>query len=511
MFVIPFVQIPTPLRQGQSKYDPMPAALSASPKPLDAQADPLHSLLKASLRPHQHSKYDPLSVQSELEGEGQSSSPVHVSVPKGASKYDPLPGLLSADSATTSDDRLDLLRGILKAELPSGDSKYDPLHSLLASDAQQLPEGRLDLLRGLLKSELPSGDSKYDPLHSLLSSDAQQLPEGRLDLLRGLLKAELPSGDSKYNPLQSLLSSDAQQLPEGRLDLLRGLLKTELPAGDSKYDPLPEVLSSDTHHASGERLDLLRALLRAELPTGDSKYDPLPHVMAAQPKQKQHIVQNLPNPRVPAVSSKFDPLKEILRSLRERPDRTSEVGHSSPDPSHSANAPPSSSNETGRVSSEEGPFFGNRSAAAASGSREGKLGGDPFQEGASALGEALSSANQRQAAASHPGVFDPSFVRAMKGQFSESQSPDTGFAMDARDPRLSADQKSNLISQQPPTARPFAAGSGPGWLEEASTSLGSSEDSPAVADPNAAVAKTDAASVPAKKAKGRGLQVHAFL
>lgn len=468
------MQIPTPLRQGQSKYDPIPAALSASPKPLDAQADPLHSLLKASLRSHQHSKYDPFSAQSELEGEGQSSSLIHVSVPKGASKYDPLPGLLSADSATTSDNRLDLLRGLLKAELPTGDSKYDPLHSLLSSDAQQLPEGRLDLLRGLLKTELPTGDSKYDPLPELLSSDTQHASGERLDVLRALLRAELPTGDSKY-------------------------------------DPLPELLSSDMQHANGERLDVLRALLRAELPSGDSKYDPLPHVMAAKPKQKQHILQSLLDLRVPAVSSKFDPLKEILRNLREQPDRTSEVGHSSPDPSHSANALPSSAHEGGSLSSEEDLIFGNGSAAAASGSREGKMGGDPFREGASALSEALSSAKQQGAAASHPGVFDPSFVRALKGQFSESQSPDTGFAMDARDPRLSADQKSNLISQQPPTARPFAAGGGPGWLEEASTSLGSSEGSPAVADPNAAVAKTDAASVPAKKAKGRGLQVHAFL
>ena len=364
---------------------------------------------------------------------------------------------------------------------------------------------------------VPEGASKYDPLPGLLSADAKPTSEQQPDLLRGVLKAELPSGDSKYDPLRKLLSSEVHPVSEGRLDLLRGLLRAELPPGDSKYDPLPALLSSEAQQTPGDKLSILQAMLGAELPTGESKYDPLPELLTAEPQEKQNVLQSLLSLRAPIARSKFDPLKEILLNLRKKEQDVTIADHSRAAPSLAHSEEPSDKNAASQAFPSEPTSPSGRDQlssgsdpAAAGCLRGGRLTeGTPSQEDSLDLGSALSSANRGEAAAaaSQPSVFDPSFVRNLKGQFSESQSPDTGFPLDARDPRLRPEQKANLISMQPPSERPFAAGGGPGWLEEASTCIGSPEGAPAVANLDAAVAKVNAALEKTEKLQRSNLQV----
>ena len=323
------------------------------------------------------------------------------------------------------------------------------------------------------------------------------------------MKTELPSGDSKYDPLRDLLSSEAHPSSEGRLDMLRGLLKIELPSGDSRYDPLPALLSSEAEagQTPREKLGVLKALLKAELPLGDSRYDPLPEILAAEPQQKQNALQSLFGFKVPAANSKFDPLKEILGNLRGKAYSGGEAGHSQADPflAHSAEPSDRDAGSQGFQSEAASPSGNDQLSSGRGLAAANSLRGTKHTEGVEELGNALSSANQRETL--QPGAFDPSFVRALKGQFSEAQSPDTGFPLDARDPRLGPEQKASIISMQPPSERPFAAGSGPSWLEEASTSLASPECGSAVANPDAAVAKMDAAVEKTDKLQRDGLRV----
>lgn len=272
------------MNKGESKYDPLPSALSASAKPPNPGTDPVAALLKSVLSPSQDSKYNPLSQASQSAEEGIPLEPIPSPIAallttlrsrSQDSKYNPFREAGATAHAQPLDPDSDPVAALLNAVLsPVRENKYNPLsqasRSAEAGGSRVTPPNPVAALLGAISSR--PQESKYNPFREAdVPAEAASL-DPRTDPIVGLLKAALsPPQKSKYDPFKDLLEA-IPDLPEPAKQDLREALPRR---GDSKYDPLPGVLAADRQATPSGRLDILRGLLKADQPSSPSKFDPL--------------------------------------------------------------------------------------------------------------------------------------------------------------------------------------------------------------------------------------------
>lgn len=170
-----------------------------------------------------------------------------INLPDAGSKYNPIPGLLSA-SPQKRGKQDPLGNAIRHANLPrSKKSKYDPTLQLLDSTPQQ--RGVNDALGSVIrKADLPdTRDSKYDPVLDLLHTSPQE--KGQNDGLGNVLsRVSLPrNSDSKYNPVAAVLGAEPQK--RGENDPFGSLIR-QLTHADYSHVPGESASASETKESS---------------------------------------------------------------------------------------------------------------------------------------------------------------------------------------------------------------------------------------------------------------------
>lgn len=411
------MQASQPLGKGISKYDPIPAALSATPASLDPRADPVVALLRSS------------SLAD--------------------SKYDPVMGFLNANPNAPGVARSDPLGALSQMSAPQASGKYDPLHDALRVEAEPSGQPRKDLLGSLAKLSVPEGNGKYDPLPGALAAEARPIPSDRLDPIRGLIRALLkPRQAGHSSKTLNALGQDLQNLlnPQQAGVQPPQPVYPETPALSStaKGALEPKAISQTRDRPLDQKQHGESLPSEEHLSSGAS-----PSVTGADAEERTGKDLDLPDI---LVSSESTP---TAASTPSNAFKWSEVQDDD-----RQTGGPSSKQETGRWNfwrRRESPAKQQSKAQAMEPSPAPSTGqpGNPIPVAFTEMKKEEKAPKVDQQKGSEEKKFDPSFVKAQKPQ--PAKAPTTGLAVDSTDPRLNADQRANIISRQPPFKRPFAA------------------------------------------------------